>query len=40
MDIAIWLNIPDWLLAGSCVVSEHGFWLGDSLGISLHLIGY
>jgi len=40
MDIAIWLNLPDWLLAGQCAITEHGMWLGQGLEISLHLVWY
>lgn len=40
MDIAIWLNLPDWLVAGQCAFTEHALWIRHDLMISLHLVLY
>ncbi len=40
MDIAVWLNLPDWLMAGQCAMTEHAVWLGQDLVISLNLVWY
>ena len=40
MDIAIWLNLPDWLLAGECTMTEHAIWLGHNMVVSVKLLWY
>ena len=40
MTIAIWLNLPDWLLVGQCVISEHAIWLGRGLIVNVSVLWY
>ena len=40
MEMAIWLDVPDWLLHGSCGVSSQWIGLGDWLNIGLQLVWY
>jgi hypothetical protein len=40
MEMAIWLDVPDWLLQGSCGVSSAWICLGDWLNIGLQLVWF
>ena len=40
MEMAIWLDLPDWLLQGSGGVSSQWVGLGDWLNIGLQFVWY
>ena len=40
MDVAIWLDMPDVLLAGNCVYLEFVVTLGHDLLFTLQFVGY